>query len=272
MSTIIDVDGDAAADTTSRKRRASNATAIANRSDIQPPATPGAAALSVIERIMTDPNASVERANQAFDFFQKVSAAEARKAFDAAMADAKAEIPPIVKNRVVEFATDKGLTSYRHEDLAGIARVIDPILSKHGLSYRFRTTSNPNEPICVTCIVSHRLGYSEENSLTAGRDESGRKNSIQAIGSTITYLQRYTLKAALGLSASHDDDGRAASEHDDGPITSEQVDELIALADEVRADKAKFCKFYKIDSFADIRASKFEAAKAALNAKRRAAK
>jgi hypothetical protein len=272
MSTIIDVDGDAAADTTSRKRRASNATAIANRSDAQPPATPGAAALSVIERIMTDPSASVERANQAFEFFQKVSAAEARKAFDAAMADAKAKIPPIKKGRVVEYGEGVKKTSYSHEDLAGIAKVIDPILSECGLSYRFRTTSNPNEPVRVTCIVSHRLGYSEENTLSAGADNSGSKNSIQAIGSTITYLQRYTLKAALGFSAAHDDDGKGASEPEDGPITEAQVDELIALADEVGADKAKFCKFYKIDSFADIRASKFEAAKAALNAKRRAAK
>ena len=135
---------------------------------------------------------------------------QGRKAFDAAMADAKADIPVIFKNRTVDFTSAKGRTNYRYEDLGEIARTIDPILSKHGLSYRFRTTSTLNEPVTVTCIVAHRAGHSEENTLCAGRDDSGNKNSIQAIGSTLTYLQRMTLKAALGLAASVDDDGRAS--------------------------------------------------------------
>lgn len=133
----------------------------------------------------------------------------ARKAFDEAIAAAKAEIPPIIKNREVDFTSQKGRTHYRHEDMAEIARTVDPILGRHGLSYRYRVTSNVNEPISVTCILSHRLGHFEETTLHGGRDETGNKNSLQGIGSTITYLQRYTLKAALGLSVSHDDDGKA---------------------------------------------------------------
>ena len=53
----------------------------------------------------------------------------------------------------------------------------------------------------MTCVLSHRDGHFEETTLTAGRDDSGKKNAIQQVGSTITYLQRYTLKAALGLAA-----------------------------------------------------------------------
>jgi hypothetical protein len=241
---------------------------------IEKPATPAnpvattdtAAILGMIERIMVDPAASVERANQAFDFYLKVQADQARKAFDAAMADVRAEVKPIAKNRLVSHETKQGGTkTYRHEDLAEIQRTVDPILAQHGLSYRFRTTAESNQPVRVTCIVSHKLGYSEENTLEAGRDDTGNKNSLQAIGSTITYLQRYTLKAALGLAASNDDDGKAAgATEDDGPISEEQLAELIALADEVGADKAKFCKFAKVDSLADIYKSKFEKAKAAL--------
>lgn len=225
----------------------------------------------VLGRLLADPTVSIERAQQAFAFAREIKAEEARQAFDAAMADAKAEIPPIFKNRTVDFTSAKGRTNYRHEDLAEIARTVDPILGKHGLSYRFRTTAELGEPVRVTCIVSHRLGYAEENSLPAPRDETGNKNSIQSIGSTITYLQRYTLKAALGLSASQDDDGNAAgAKEEDGLITSAQIDELIALADEVGADKARFCKFYGIDSLADIRQSQFEKARSALNSKRKA--
>lgn len=196
---------------------------------------------------------------------------EARKAFDEAMAAAKAEIPVIVKNRQVGFDARKpgaARTDYRHEDLAEIARTIDPILGKHGLSYRFRTSSTPNEPVTVTCIVAHRGGHSEENTLCAGRDETGNKNSIQAIGSTVTYLQRYTLKAAFGLAASNDDDGRAAG--DSAKITDEQLARLISLADEVGADKIKFCRWLRIDSLAALPAGRVNEAIAALNRKRSA--
>jgi hypothetical protein len=218
----------------------------------------GAAMFGAIERIMTDPSASVERAHQAFEFYQKVEAARARKAFDAALADAKAEIPPIIKNRTVSHETKSGGTkSYKHEDLGDIARTVDPILSKHGLSYRFRTTSNANEPICVTCIVSHRLGYSEGNSLSAGRDDTGNKNSLQAIGSTITYLQRYTLKAALGLAASTDDDGAAVSVAPE-TISDKQADTILELLALTNTQPPPFLAWAKVANVSDIKAKDFE--------------
>jgi len=185
---------------------------------------------------------------------------QARKAFDDAMAAAKAEIPVISKNRRVgyEHKDGKGETSYRHEDLGEIARTVDPILTKYGLSYRFRTTSETNQPVSVTCIVAHRDGHSEENTLTAGRDDSGKKNSIQAIGSTITYLQRYTLKAALGLAASSDDDGKTAGE--ESPLSADQLERLLDLLSESGADTQIFCEKYKIDAVKDLPASKFDVA------------
>lgn len=40
-----------------------------------------------------------------------------------------------------------------------------------------------------------------------------KKNNIQSIGSTRTYLQRHTLKAAFGIGSDEDDnDGRSAAE------------------------------------------------------------
>jgi hypothetical protein len=192
----------------------------------------------------------------------------ARKAFDNAMAAAKAEIPNITKNREVDFTSAKGRTNYRYEDLGEIARVVSPILARYGLSYRYRTTSQVNEPVTVTCIVSHRDGHFEENTLCAGRDESGNKNSIQAIGSTSTYLQRMTLKAALGLAVSSDDDGKASGAAE--IISLEQVEQLIELADEVGADKEAFCRYFKVDGFADISTKDFPRAVSALNKKRAA--
>jgi len=211
-------------------------------------------------------NASVETMTQLMALQERWEKNQARRAFDEAMAAAKAEIPVIAKNRAVDFTSAKGRTNYRHEDLAEIARTVDPILGKHGLSYRFRTSSAPSEPVSVTCVISHRAGHSEENTLTAGRDESGNKNSIQAIGSTITYLQRYSLKAALGLSASTDDDAKHA---DVGEAVSEkQVTELQRLIMDVDADLPKFLAYMKVQSLGELPASRFKDAVAALEVKR----
>lgn len=202
---------------------------------------------------------------------------EARRAFDAAMADAKSEIPVIVKNKLVEFDSkgETGKTTYRHEDLGEIARTIDPILAKHGLSYRFRTTSDVGQPVVVTCIVAHRAGHNEQNTLTAGRDDSGKKNSIQQIGSTITYLQRYTLKAALGLAASTDDDGRGSEAPD--TVSAEQaaqLEELIEVAvgelgnTTIERHRAAFLSHMKSESVGAVLAKDFRRAVAAINSTR----
>ncbi len=190
---------------------------------------------------------------------ERWDAGNARKAFDKAVSAAKKEIPPITRNAT-------GHNAKKYADFASIARVVDPIIGKHGLSYRFRTTQNG--AIAVTCILSHEAGHSEETTLIGPADATGNKNAIQAIGSTLTYLQRYSLVQMLGLAAAADDDGKLVGEA--GAITLEQVEELVALADEVGADKEAFCRYFKVGGFADISTKDFPRAVAALNKKRAA--
>lgn len=194
---------------------------------------------------------NVEMYREAVALAKELDAIAARKAFDNAMADAKAEIPTIKRNRLVDAGEKNGKAGpkYRFEDLAEIASTVDPILSKHGLSYRYRVASPINAPVTVTCIVSHRAGHFEETTLTTGRDDGPGRNAIQQVGSTITYLQRYTLKAALGLAVSHDDDGRAAEAELEAPAVPEGSigdDEVIFLRDalaEKGASESAFLQF-----------------------------
>jgi hypothetical protein len=203
-------------------------------------------------------------AEKLMDLTERWQKSQARRAFDEAIGAAKAEIPVIAKNREVDFTSTKGRTHYRHEDLAEIARTVDPILAKFGLSYRFRVSSAVNEPVSVTCILSHRDGHSEETTLHAGRDESGNKNSIQGIGSTITYLQRYTLKAALGLAAAQDDDAKSAT--DAGTISEAQLDDLRTKVTDYGAIPAKIAAFAKVERLEDIPAKDFKRVVDALEA------
>jgi hypothetical protein len=201
--------------------------------------------------------AGLEMVEKLMSLQERWETGQARKAFDRAIAAAKAKITPIQRNA-------KGHNDKRYADFAAIAKVVDPILSEHGLSYRFRTAQG--ERISVTCILSHEDGHSEETTLSGPADASGSKNAIQAIGSTLTYLQRYSLVQMLGLAASNDDDGKASA--DGGLINEDQAAELIALADEVGADKRAFCEYFKIDGIAMMPAKDFDRAKIALNKKR----
>jgi hypothetical protein len=202
---------------------------------------------------------------------ERWEANQARKAFDEAMAATKAEMPVINKNRTVDFTSSKGRTHYRFEDMAEIVRVVAPILGRHGLSHRFRTQSPVGEPITVTCIISHRDGHFEENTLVGPRDDSGNKNPIQSIGSTITFLQRYTLKAALGLAASDDDDGRAAggTQEETGPITEDQVKAIRKLISETETDEASFLKWLDVASVEEIPAAQMQRVLNSFDAKKR---
>lgn len=222
--------------------------------------------MEMLDRAVTS-GASVETLTQLMVLQERWEANQARKAFDEAMATAKAKMPSIVKSRKVDFTTAKGRTNYQYEDLASIMNQIGPVLSANGLSVRYRTQADPNQPISVTCIISHRMGHSEENTLMAGRDDSGNKNSIQAIGSTVTYLQRYTLKAALGLAAAADDDGAKAD--DAGAITEAEREIILTMVDETGSDIEKFCEVLQIESIASMPAAKFRRAINMLETKKR---
>ncbi len=229
--------------------------------DIIPPREePGMALASVTPMSLLQSavaNGNLDLAERLMGLQDRWEANQARKQFDAAVSDAKAEIPPIERNA-------KGHNDKRYANFAAIAKVVDPILGKHGLSYRFRTTQNG--AIAVTCILSHKAGHSEETTLVGPADATGNKNAIQAIGSTLTYLQRYSLVQMLGLAAAADDDGAAAGVGE--VINEDQLKQLIALADEVGADKEKFCVVMKVPSFADIRANEYKRAVDLLNTKR----
>lgn len=213
-------------------------------------------------------NQPIEVIRELKDMAKELAADEARRAFDQAVSAAKADIPVIKKNRHVGFQhkNSEGSTDYWHEDFAEIARTVSPILSEHGLSYRFRTKQGDGR-VTVTCILSHRDGHSEDTELSAAPDNSGKKNTIQQVGSAITYLQRYTLKLALGLAAAADDDGQASGANAE-TITEKQLENLRALASEVNADLEKFCQYFKIEALPELAAKDFNRAMDSLRAKK----
>jgi hypothetical protein len=185
---------------------------------------------------------------------------EARKEYHKSMSEFKKNPPVIDKDKKVSF----GNTHYNHASLANVVQKITAELSKYGLSASWNT--NQTDKISVTCRITHFAGHSEETTLCAPADASGSKNAIQSIGSTITYLERYTLLAALGLATKEQDDDGQKSE----PITSKQLSELrdmlISIGDENK--EGDFAKLLGVDSLENLKSVDFNKALAALVARR----
>jgi hypothetical protein len=221
------------------------------------PQSESAAIISMIERMASDSSIDIARLEKILELRERVETRNAQIAFAAAVANAKAEIKPVVRNAT-------GHNSKKYADFSAIAREVDPVLSRHGLSYRFR--SKQADKITVTCILSHCDGHSEETELSASADVTGNKNAIQAIGSTLTYLQRYSLVLSLGLASSEDDDGRAAGSGE--TIGPDEVAYIEQLLRDTGSDVAKFLTVIKAESVEAMTAPQYKLAIDLLNRKK----
>jgi hypothetical protein len=150
--------------------------------------------------------ASVEQMGQLISLMERAKAIEARQAFVDAMVEFRQQQLRVQTNQVGEVRKDgKMVYSYRYADLASINDVVTNGLAQVGISHNW-TTKQEGGLVSVTCTLMHKFGHSESTTLMAGADQSGGKNSIQAIGSTVSYLRRYTLLAITGIAVEGDDD------------------------------------------------------------------
>jgi len=183
-------------------------------------------------------NADLDKLEKLMQLQERYEANEARKAFTKALSDFKAAGVSIDKDKHVKY----GNTEYNHATLGNICNIIGSELSKYGLSYRWNTEQHDGK-VKVTCILMHILGHSESVSLESGADSSGSKNAIQAIGSTVSYLQRYTLLAITGTATQEqDDDGSTGFKLSDIMDEGKLCDCLAAI--ESATNKGEIGKIY----------------------------
>ena len=151
---------------------------------------------------------------QLMDLQERWEKNEARKAYVSAITQFKQNPPDVFKKKGVSY----GNTSYKHATLDNASELIGAALSAVGISHRWDVVQQEGGVIKVTCVLTHVQGHSEQVSMQALADTSGSKNSIQAIGSTTSYLQRYTLFAATGIAAKdQDNDGLGAGKREVEP-------------------------------------------------------
>lgn len=157
--------------------------------------------------------ASLEQLERLMALQERWEANEARKAFVKAMAAFKSEPIIVSKDGEVDFTNKTGQrTNYRHATLANVVDAVVSRMGKFGLSHKW-DAKQTDGAVMVTCVITHELGHSESVSLSGPRDDSGNKNVLQQVASSMTYLQRYTLMSLCGLASREmDDDAEAAAE------------------------------------------------------------
>lgn len=121
---------------------------------------------------------------------------EARKAYASALVGLKVGLPTIIAHdKLVNFNS----TRYTHTSLGAAVEAVTPHLINHGFTHSWYPATNGANEVSVTCRLTHQAGHFEEVCLKAPPDNKGAKNGAQAVASTVTMLERYTLLALLGI-------------------------------------------------------------------------
>lgn len=120
-------------------------------------------------------------------------------AFRDAMTKFKDDMPKIIRSRGIN--DKEGKEKYKVVALEDVADPVMKALVKLGITYRYKTADLPDGRIRVTCILGMQgTAYEEEGStLAAPPDTAGGKDALKAVGSTASYLEKYTLMASVGM-------------------------------------------------------------------------
>jgi len=147
---------------------------------------------------------------------ERWQASEAKRAYTAAMIDLKRDLPAVIaRDATVDFTSSKGRTHYTHATLGAAVEAVAGPMAAHGFSHCWEPRTD-ERLVTVTARITHRDGHSESASLSAPADVSGNKSPAQAIASTVTLLERYTLLSLLGIAT--------ADMRDPGPPREEAPD------------------------------------------------
>lgn len=240
------------------------------------PATPlseQAAMISMLERAARDPSVDVDKMERLMQMAERMAERKAKTAFASELAQLQPKLPVIDRNGRIEVPKKDGKEGHstpyaRWEDINDAIR---PMLVEHGFALSFRIGQTQDGKITVTGILSHREGHQEETTITLMHDATGSKNSVQAVGSSVSYGKRYTAMALLNITSrakeDRDDDGNAADPNN--WINEEQLGELTAFMDSVGANRERFLRFFKIDTVAHLPRARFAEAMDKLQQKAR---
>jgi hypothetical protein len=165
--------------------------------------------------------------------FERHKARRAEAEFNAALAKMQLKLPTIDENGAILGPDGEPVATYATwEDTVDAIR---PILARYGFSLSFRPGQSARGNPTVTGILRHKGGHKEEGELELPPDLTGGKNAVQAVGSALSYGQRYVARMLLSLTSRGGDDDAGSSnrshEAEDAITEIEAAPDVTALSE-----------------------------------------
>jgi hypothetical protein len=220
--------------------------------------------LAMMERLALNPELPVEKLEKLLDMQIRIMAIEAEKEFAAAMARVQSKLPKVGRDR------KNDQTNSMYSTLEAIAAAIKPIYTAEGFSMSFSEAPSSEGHVRVIGVLRHKDGHKTEHYRDVALDATGiagkvNKTQTHAEASSITYGRRYVTCLAFDVATGDDKDGNGPKGE---AIDEKQAADLLALIEEVKADKAKFLKWAGVEKVEDITAKLYPTCVKQLQAKR----
>lgn len=156
-----------------------------------------------------------------------------KRAFAQALVAFKSACPTVAQK-------SKGHTN-KYAKLVDLDEQIRPLMQQCQLACTWRILENEKDWIVVECRVTHGpSGYSDSTSFGGPPDRGPGRNELQARASTVSYLERYTLKSLLGIVDKDMEDNDGANGASSPPPPQPRSRQILDTDDDVVAAKRRF--------------------------------
>jgi hypothetical protein len=233
-----------------------------------PPLDTASTVLALIEKVAFDPRADVDKLERLTAMYERLKAKEAELAFNTAKGRILKKLAgiKIVKNRPVLSEVDNGKSqrgvfeAFKYAPLEEIDKHLRPLLAEEEMDLSYSDEPCDGGGILIRGRLKHLpSGHFEDSFMPAPPDTTGGKSSVQAVGSTNSFLRRYVACNIFNIVVvGDDDDGKG------GTIDEAQTKTIVDLIKKAKVGP-KFLKYMKAQSVAE--AGSLEAAVATIAAR-----
>lgn len=249
----------------------SGTNAVAKVERRQPLADEASDEIATLLRVVSDPGCDVAKAERIEGMIERARAKRAQIYYDKAYNALQEELPEITKdNKIVIEKNGKVIQSTPFANYLSIQRIAQPILRRHGFTLEHRTEPGKDGVgivVVSTLSYSHGIDYRHAKIaiLPLKIENSGSKNDIQGVNSSISYGKRINTNTLLDLRSNApqevDRDGHHAKklnakpENQEEPeqhLTPKEVEKLNTAIKECGVGAKTFCTKYGIGEVEDL--------------------
>jgi hypothetical protein len=236
---------------------------------IQPAPTQTDGMISMLERVLMDPNVPVERLERLLELQDRERQRQAKVVWAERMSETQAEIHAVVKNQ------DNSQTRSRYATYDALDRMVRPLYTRHGFSVTFNTETVSESTIRVVAFVENS-GFERRYEIEMPCDGKGAKGGdvmtkTHAVKSAVTYGKATLLPMIFNIAVTDKaDDGNGACDAVEPQlITSTQVTQLRQEMAAHDVDEVKFREWCALDRLEDMSPTLFERALRNIRLKKR---